>query len=162
MTIDRHENPGGSGHGWVKARFVQEVANLRRFSEGRGVLGLLDEDGQGAGAREQEINVLLMARGLPDISAGDGRCLLLPTRNLETWIYWLRAHQGGVRVEVNETTDYKKTGPPAGLSGISRDDCSLAGNYLHDLSHSSLPASCPPMLGKALNHLRAFLDAVRR
>src|SRR5208283_3734923 len=54
--------PGGSGHDWVKTQFVLEVAYLRRFSEGRGVLGLLDEDGQGASVWEREIEEVLRSR----------------------------------------------------------------------------------------------------
>ena len=46
-SIDVKQNPRGSGHDWVMTTFVQEVANLNRFSEGRGVLGLVDEDGAG-------------------------------------------------------------------------------------------------------------------
>ena len=162
INIQRQENPGGSGHDWVKNQFVQQVATLRLATEGCGVLGLLDEDGRGATAREQEVNSLLRQRGLPELQAGAGRCLLLPTRNLETWIYWLRAQERGMRVEMNETTDYKRAGPPEGLPRMGGDDCRLAGEYLDRLNHVHLPEGCPLILGKALGHLRAFLDAVRR
>ena len=92
-AIDPKPNPGGSGHDWVKNQFVTEVANLLRFSEGRGVLGLLDEDGKGVTERLREIEGMLQARRLPLLSADSGRCLLLPTRNLETWLYWLTAQR---------------------------------------------------------------------
>src|SRR5213592_4191149 len=94
-TIDEKRNPGGSGHDWVKRQFAEEVANLAKFSEGRGVLGLLDEDGRGIASREQEVVDRLKARGLAPLAASDGRCLLLPTRNLETWLYWITAQQSG-------------------------------------------------------------------
>ena len=94
-SIDVRPNPCGSGHDWVTAKFAEEVANLERFSEGRGVLGLIDEDGQGASARIQRVSEQLLLKGLRPIDCGNGRCLLLPTRNLETWLYWLKAQSSG-------------------------------------------------------------------
>src|SRR5208282_5926048 len=113
--IHERRNPRGSGHGWVKSQFVVEVANLTRFSEGRGVLGLLDEDGQGVSKREEDIAGALKTRNLGPIAANDGRCLLLPTRNLETWLYWLKSHQSGTLVSIDETTNFKRQ-PPTGLA----------------------------------------------
>ena len=160
-TVDPKPNPGGCGHDWVKTKFVEEVANLKRFSEGRGVLGLLDEDGQGANTRSGEVNTLLQAHGLPPLNANDGRCLLLPTRNIETWLYWLNAQRNGQPVTVDETTNYKRTGPP-GVSKLSNADCRPAGEFLHSLNHTALPIGCPAILGQSLGRLRAFLNAARR
>ena len=161
-AIDSRPNTGGSGHDWVKNQFVEEVAGLIRFSEGRGVLGLLDEDGKGAAERERELEQLLKARGLPPISAQAGRCLLLPTRNLETWLYWLAAQRRGSALEVDEVTDYKKGPPPGDVPRIRNADCRPAGETLHRLNHTGLPPGCPPMLLRALSYLRAFVNAVRR
>jgi hypothetical protein len=152
-------NPRGSGHGWVKNQFVEEVANLTRFSEGRGVLGLLDEDG--VSERERDIAGVLRDRNLGLLSASDGRCLLLPTRNLETWLYWLKSHQNGTIVSIDETTDFKKQ-PPTGVARIDDVDCRPAGEHLHTLDHTRLPEGCPSMLCKGLAQLREFVDAVRR
>ena len=161
-AIESRQNPGGSGHDWVRKQFAAEVANLARFSEGRGVLALLDEDGQGAAVRQREVEEHLKECALGAISAQKGRCLLLPTRNLETWLYWLTAHRCGASVEVDETTDYKQMGPPKGLQRISNQDCRPAGETLHSLDHKQPPIGCPPMLVSGLGHLRAFLNAVRR
>jgi hypothetical protein len=160
-AIDPRPNPGGSGHDWVKNQFAAEVANLMRFSEGRGVIGLLDEDGRGVADRERELEELLKGRSLPPISAQEGRCLLLPTRNLETWLYWLTAQRRGSAVAVDETTDYKRGGPPADVPRIQNADCRPAGEALHGLNHAQPPQGCPPMLIRALGHLREFLNAVR-
>lgn len=161
-NLDPKVNPGGSGHNWVKGTFVDEVANLARFSEGRGVLGLLDEDGMGATTRQREVADRLQARGLNAIDAAGGRCLLLPTRNIETWLYWLTARRKGEAIVVDETTDYKRNGPPAGTTRIENADSRLSGEFLHGLDHSSLPMGCPSMLETALPQLRDFLNAVRR
>lgn len=160
-SIDSRINPGGSGHDWVRTQFVEEVANLARFSEGRGVLGLLDEDGQGTGVRQREVANRLQARGLSPISANQGRCLLLPTRNIETWLYWLKARQEKLPVAVDETTDYA-IAPPVGSSRLSYGHCRPAGEHLHTLNHIEPPDGCPPILALALSELREFLAAVRR
>ncbi len=60
-SVEPKVNPGGCGHDWVKMQFVEEVANLMRFSEGRGVLALLDEDGQGVANRTREVSGALAA-----------------------------------------------------------------------------------------------------
>ena len=161
-AIESRPNPGGSGHDWVKNQFVGEVANLIRFSEGRGVLALLDEDGKGAAEREREVEEALKVRRLPSISARAGRCLLLPTRNLETWLYWLSAQRRGSPMEVDEVTDYKRDRPPGDVPRIQNADCRPAGEALHRLNHAEPPQSCPPMLVRALGYLRAFVNAVRR
>jgi hypothetical protein len=132
-------NPRGSGHGWVKSQFVEEVANLTRFSEGRGVLGLLDEDG--IPNRENEVVEALKQRNLGSLSASDGRCLLLPARNLETWLYWLNSHQRGSLVSIDEVTNFKRQ-PPEGMGRIDDKDCRPAGEYLHSLNHTQLPEGC--------------------
>lgn len=155
------DNPRGcgSGHDWVKTQFVNEVANLKRFSEGRGVLGLLDEDG--ISSREKEITEALAARNLGSLSPSEGRCLLLPTRNLETWLYWLKSHQNGILLSIDETTDFKRQ-PPNGIPCINNRDCQTTGEYLHTLDHTQLPDHCPSMLRKGLLQLRNFVEAVSR
>jgi len=160
--LDR-TNPRGSGcgHDWVRTQFVEEVANLTRFSEGRGVLGLLDEDGQRASERENEVADVLRKRNLGSCSATEGRCLLVPTRNLETWLYWLKSHQVGSVVSIDETTDFKRQ-PPAGVARIDNRDCRPAGEFLHTLDHTRLPEGCPSMLRRGLAQLRDFVNAVRR
>ena len=161
-TLEPKVNPGGSGHDWVRQQFVEEVANLIRFSEGRGVLGMLAEDGQGVTNREREISERLAARGLPVISSPNGRCILMAARNIETWLYWLTANQSGGRAIVDETTNYKTEGPPTGCSRLRSDQCRPAGEHLHTLNHAAMPVGAPVFLGQSLERLRQFLRAVRR
>ncbi len=96
------------------------------------------------------------------VEAGVGERLLLPTRNLETWLYWLTGQKNGLFVAVDETTDYKQVGPPTAASPIGNEHCRPAGEWLHTLNHTHLPQGCPPMLRRALGQLREFLKAVRR
>lgn len=160
-TVEPKTNPRGSGHDWVKTQFVEEVANLNRFAEGRGVLGLLDEDGQGVAIRKGQVAEQLQTQNLPPIVPDEGRCLLLPTRNIETWLYWLIARRDGISINVDEITNYK-IATPIGASKITDHHCRPAGEYLQTLDHTRLPSGCPPMLAQSFSHLRAFLNAVRR
>ncbi len=97
----------------------------------------------------------------PKVNPG-GRCLLLPARNIETWLYWLIANEEGVPVDMNETTNYKTDGPPSGCSRVGNEDCRPAGEHLHTLNHAAMPTGCPPALGQSLGRLREFLGGVRR
>jgi hypothetical protein len=160
--VEPRTNPGGSGHDWVKRTFAEEVADLGRFSEGRGVLGVLDEDGKGSILRESEVAEHLAIRGLPKLAAHEGRCLLLPARNLETWLYWLTGQRRSEHIPVDETADFKAGGPPAGVRRIGNEDCRPAGEFLHTLDHTRLPNGCPAMLREGLTRLRQFLSATRR
>ena len=159
--VTPRENQGGSGHDWVINETVEAIADLGKYAEGRGVLSLLDEDGQDVAKRRSAISAKLKARNLPALSPTDGRCLLLPKRNIETWLYWLRGQRADSAVKVNETDDYKKTAPTSASGRISNEDCGPAGAYLHSLDHTNLPADCPPMLKQELKDLRAFLNALR-
>jgi hypothetical protein len=155
--IDVRQNRKGSGHDWVKTEFVEAVAEIQRFREGHGVLGLLDEDGQGVSQRRGDIARRLSELGLPALDAAAGRCLLLPTRNLETWVYWIEARRTGRDWAVNETDDYKMSRMP----GVSEKEtdlfCRSAGAYLHEMNHLDIPKNCPSMLADALRQLRGFL-----
>jgi hypothetical protein len=121
----------------------------------------LDEDGKGVTEREHEVEEMLKVRHLPPISAQEGRCLLMPTRNLETWLYWLTAQSRGLPVGVDELTDYKKDGPPGGAPRIRDSHCRPAGEALHRLNHAQPPQGCPPILVRGLGYLRRFVNAVR-
>ena len=160
-TIEPKTNPRGSGHDWVKAQFIEEVANLNRFAEGRGVLGLLDEDGQGVDVRKKQVADLLQTKNLPAIAPNQGRCLLLPTRNIETWLYWLIARRDNISININQVSNYK-TQAPVGMSKIADKHCRPAGEYLQTLDHTRLPNGCPLMLAQSLVELRDFLNSVRR
>jgi hypothetical protein len=159
--ITRVTSPLGRGCGfdWVKQHFVQEVNNLRLFTEGRGVLGLMDEDGTGM-SRTDQISDTLHQKSLPDINSSQGRCLLLAIRNIETWAYWLKANQHGNSVVVDEQLNYKNT-PPPGIERLTNADWKKAGVHLHTLNHTQMPGDCPQGLVLGFVQLRAFVQAVR-
>ena len=113
-------------------------------------------------SRKREVDERLVARGLPQTRASNGRCLLLPARNVETWLYWPIAQRDGIPTSVDETTNYKVDGPPAGCARLRNEQCRPAGEYLHSLNHAAMPTGFPPLLGQGLGMLRDFLGAVRR
>ena len=159
-NVTQETNPGGSGHDFVKRKFVVEVENMSRHKEGRGVLALIDEDGTGD-TRKSEIDAELAGRNLHQTSPTDGICLLIPKRNIETWTHWLKANRLNQQIVIDETTNYK-TSPPSGAARLEKSDFRLAGEHLHTLNHTQLPSDCPASLVNALKQLRDFLNAVRR
>jgi len=160
--IARKPNPKGRGCGydWVVDTFVQEVGYLQKFNEGWGVIGLLDEDGKGEARRNQIIGKL-REKGFPNISESKGRCLLLAIRNIETWAYWLNANRLKQPAKIDQKTDYKMS-PPKGSEKLANADFAEAGRHLLNLNHKNMPDGCPPGLVKALEQLRAFVQAVKR
>jgi hypothetical protein len=158
--VNARPNLMGCGYEWVIKEFVQEVRNLGRFSEGRGVIGVIDEDGLGSD-RRNHINRLLHDQALPDIEASKGRCLLLAIRNIETWAYWLKANRLNQSIEVDEISNYKNAAPD-GVEKLKTTDWRDAGNHLHQLDHTNMPGTCPAGLVLGLQELRAFVQAVRR
>lgn len=161
-SIEPKTNPSGSGYDWVKRQFLSEVKYLQQFREGRGVLGIIDEDGQGDMARVNDISNCLRSENLPVINPSEGRCLLLPKRNIETWLYWLTGQIASTPVSVDEVTDYKNASGSNMQFRIEDNHCSPAGEFLHSLNHTDLPAGCPIQLQNSLVSLRNFLNAVRR
>ena len=158
-SITTKENPRseGSGFSFVREIFVDEVYALGRFNEGRGVLALMDEDGQGVENRVSWVADLLASRELPAADCANGRCLLLPKRNLETWVFWLTGARQSQNRNVTETDNYKHCNPV-----LVSSDWRAAGSHLHSLNHTTPPNGMPPELIIALGKLRQFAQAVRR
>ncbi len=98
-------SPGGRGSAerWVRVRYAEEVRILRQKPHlGLAVVVVMDEDTQGALRREEQLASALAEAGLPPRSAGERILHVLPARNVETWIAYLRG------VDVDEVTVYPK------------------------------------------------------
>ena len=165
--IVTHQSTAGRGSAfdYVLDRYVEESRLLTRYREGHGLIGILDDDGHGP-KRRRALEDKLKAAGLGELSPDAGRCLLIPARNIETWLYWLTAKIQGWALNIEETVNYKDGPggkPPDGAPRrIAFEDCQPAGNHLHELDHTKLPDDCPPQLAGALQSLREFLRAVKR
>jgi hypothetical protein len=164
LGIEARKNPRGRGCGfdYVREIFAQEVQLLGRYHEGRGVLAMIDEDGKGVEVRRSSVTSLLEPKDLPRLDCSQGRCLILPKRNIETWIYWLTGAKINDTWQVSETDDYKKTRPAGATRALENEDWRVAGRKLHSINHTTPPAGMPAELLVTLNNLRKFIQAVKR
>jgi len=158
----------------VREWFIEEVRlqskGLRRF----GVIALMDEDGQSLAARRQAVTDELARLKLPPLDASQGRLLVLPVRNVETWLVWgARWHAAGRPTSpgtpanyppVDETHDYKKwrTCDGQALPHESQLGAFQLGRVIAALNPLAPPPGLPLALQAILRPWGAFLDWARR
>jgi hypothetical protein len=163
-SIDAKVSPKGHGSGFsfVREVFAQELGELARYREGRGVLALMDEDGKGIDSRRGWVADYLRETERLPIDCAEGRCLILPKRNLETWVYWLTGSKIGQNWAVDEGEDYKTARPASATRSLDNSDWRAAGQHLHTFNHTLPPQGMPGELAASLVRLREFVNAVRR
>lgn len=132
--------PGsGSGEQYVREQFPAEVSAWRRSHVAEALIVMTDADTLGVEQRRRMLERELQGAGETPRADDERIVLLVPRRNLETWV----AHLNGAVVDEGE--DYKPRPP---------DDFKLAGKKLRPhLSHSG-PDCCPPSLQDAKLELR--------
>jgi hypothetical protein len=158
----------------VRQWFAQEVRwqakGLVRF----GVIALIDEDGQGLAVRRQSVAEELVRLSLPALDPSKGRLLVIPVRNVETWMVWgARWSEAGRPLspgsaagfpKVDETHDYKrwKTRNGEPLPRESALDAFQLGRAIAALNPAAPPSGLPPALEEILRPWDDFLDWARR
>jgi hypothetical protein len=78
----------GSAENWVRKRYPDEVALLRRSRHQRNLclLAMRDGDRQGVGARQRELDDELSTQGQEPRAANERIAAPVPTWNIETWL----------------------------------------------------------------------------
>jgi len=135
----------GSGEQYVRERYPVEVAYYRHRSYLRkaALAAALDADTGSVQEHERELEAALVAAGQARRDAVEAIAVIIPKRNIETWILCL---SGEV---VDEGMNYK------GRSGIDGMIKSAAGT-LYDWSRAGavVPTLCVPSLHKGLGEVR--------
>ena len=158
----------------VRRWFCEEIRlQVRRLSSRRSILALIDEDGQGLESRRNEIRDELNRLGLPEINPSEGRCLVLPMRNVETWMVWAARWQNAGcptspatppgYLPVDELNDYKRFRTRSGEI-VPREPLAAAyilGKAIAKLNPVMPPAGLPPALQAVLQPLNDFLRWAR-
>ena len=95
---------GGAADQWVRERYADEVDAYRRKSSYRhiGLVTVVDADENSMQRRYQQFSEQLASEDLSRRGDAENICILIPKRNIETWIYALLGE------EVNETDAYPK------------------------------------------------------
>jgi hypothetical protein len=158
-------------HAAVRRWFCEEISiQARPLSGRRSVLALIDEDGQRLDVRRNEVRDELSSRSLPGINPDQGRCLVIPMRNVETWMVWAaRWEAAGCPTSpvsqpgyqpVSELDDYKRFKSPDG-NAVPKEALLPAyrlGKIIAKLNPITPPAGIPPALQVVLQPLNNFLD----
>jgi len=132
----------GGNIGWVLDELPKELRAFRnRQSKANSLLIVVaDADDCSVQDRRAQLNERVRQAKLEPLRTGESVALLIPKRNVETWIRYLLAE------EVTETDDYKSSKP------IGKDEFRKAADRLYDLSrpNAARDPKCPPALGEAL------------
>lgn len=95
-TIDIQHCPRGRGDAmqWVKSEHVREVAQLRKRAHlMRGVLTIADADNLAVKDRKSQLDAALVADGQKPRQLNEPIALVIPRRQIETWILFLRGEE---------------------------------------------------------------------
>lgn len=113
----------GAGEQYVREHYPKEVQTHRRRAGAQDcrLVTIIDADVLPARKRFEQLDQSLLDAGLEKRSSGERICILVPKRNIETWIHFLVTSES-----VDEETDYKR---PA----KSSEECKEAGRRLADI-----------------------------
>ena len=138
MRIRKSPAARGSGEQWVRRQFPPELAEYRRRNaRATSVLvAMLDADTVSLTARFDELREECAEKDLPFRQENERVAIIIPKRNIETWIHFLSGH------EVNENAPYPK---------LQRErDCGPSVVELLRLcATTELPDNAPPSLAAA-------------
>ena len=136
----------GSAYTYVLNNFPVELENLRKDSVSRKLLAIIDEDGKGRSMAD--FQKACKKANVPFRTDKESVAILVPKRNIETWIYFLE-HQSAV----DETKDYK-TQVHHGLSIVC---CKQAVRILDEICSENDRASWPSSLAAACPEIQRIL-----
>jgi hypothetical protein len=134
----------GAGEQYVREHHPKEVETQRRRvnSQDCQLVTIIDADILPTRKRFEQLEQSLQASGLEKRSPDERICILVPKRNIETWIHFF------VTGPVNEETDYKR---PA----KSAEECKEAAGKLAETHHlDAAPAEFPPSLQQGWGELK--------
>ena len=172
--VRRHWTGRNGNHAAVRHWFREEVRlQLLPTSPRFGILALIDEDGQGLVHRRNDVALALRGIVHAPIDPNQGRCLVLPMRNSETWMVWAaRWKAAGSPISssaqqgfesISEVNNYKEFKSPDGIA-LPREASSPAydvGKIIAALNPAAPPPGTPPALREVLQPLSDFLNWTR-
>lgn len=134
----------GSAEQYVRECYSTEVTYYRERAASRSaaLVVAIDADASEVADRERELEEALVAEQQPRRQPDEAIALLIPKRNIETWILCLCKEQ------VDEVTDYK-------TRVVSRQ-IALAAKVFYDWSRPNyvVPGACVPSLRRGLTEIR--------
>ena len=130
-----------SGDQWVRERYPRELRAIRARQKAFLVI-VVDADNHSTEDRRSELDRECARQGVPGRTSEDPVIVIVPRRNIETWLAWL----GGDRVD--EETTYPR---------LRREsDCDPLARNLYRMCHKAqrLDEGAPPSLIEACEEYR--------
>ena len=129
----------GSGEQWVRGKFVNELKAYRSRAT-RAATRLIvasDADNQTVSEQIQTFRQACVEAKVPFRNNGEHVAFIIPRRNIETWLAYLRGET------VDEVTTYRKYQDPSECrSEVARLDDMCRKQKLEDKPPSSLESAC--------------------
>ncbi len=171
--ISKHWFGKNGNEAAVRKWLIKEVRRQKTSGSRFGILAFLDGDLKGLEGRTRQVNDQLQLAGLPRLDSKEGRCLVVPVRNVETWMVWAArwaaAGSSGSPsgpppyAAVSESVDFKR-GRGVGGEPIEKPQMSRpfdVGKVLATLNSEAPPAGIPDAMQRALRELNEFLNWTR-
>lgn len=136
LRIEVAQEGRGAADQWVRKTYPDEVAAYRQSTMAVGLLTAIDADENSVRARYQQLNEELNAHDLDQRKHDEHICLLIPKRNIETWIYALLGD------DVNEQETYPKLSKESECSPAVEKLVEYLRNEVPDDLISSLKRGC--------------------
>ena len=92
----------GSGEQWVREKFAKELNIYHTKQWTYAIIAIIDGDTKGVEGRITQFNNICREKRVPVRSNNDAVAIIVPTRNIETWIHYLNGET------VDEETVYPK------------------------------------------------------
>ena len=130
-----------SGEQWVRERYPKELRAIRDKQDAY-LIVVTDADTRSTAARRAQLDAACDEKRVPRRDAGDPVLVIVPRRNIETWLKYL----GGTAVD--ENTPYRK---------LRREsDCVTHANILYRMCHEAqrLDEDAPPSLRESCEEYR--------
>lgn len=145
ITVRQYAEGKGSGEQSVRARYPNELSEVRRW-QNRGLIVMLDADAKTTADRKRELDAACQKAGVQTRQSGEPVLLAIPKRNSETWY----KHLHGVAASECEDKDFKKSDNHAFAKA--------AADRLHEwcFERQSLPTPTLPSLREACEEWRYF------
>lgn len=140
----------GAGEQFVRMTLAETLdSHRRRSTKVRTLLFvLIDADTETISERRRELEAAIAARGLKPIGPEEGAAILIPKRNIETWLAYLEGES------VDEITIYPKSGTTI---ACSRQAKRFVEHLRSKQAGEPLPIDSPPSLVEALEQLALIL-----
>lgn len=131
-----------SGEQWVRERYPRELRAIRQ-APGKAYLSVVtDADNYSTDARRAQLDQECDRHGIPRRDDGDPAIVIVPRRNIETWLAYLAGS------DVDECTRYPR---------LRRErDCANHARHLYRMCHETqrLRDPAPPSLREACEEYR--------